>query len=153
MNSNQSGNKVLQNHMCMIEKCSQRFDAYKENIFLRCFGCKQQFYAQCFEIEYSPTEQKQFFADSHVQFICFDCFQNLKGVNKTEVKTSSPVLRKKYKTDAKEKSQTNTDLKSAAESTSTPVDLMKSEISKIDSANKLKPSSIIHIIRFECIRY
>ena len=133
MNSSLSKNKILQNHYCVVEKCSQRFDAYEENIVVSCFGCKQQFYGECFDIEFDPKKEKPFFAVSHVQFICFDCFHKLKSANKPETQISSPG----YKSSCK----TNANLKLAEKSINASIDLTVSKRSETESADALKPPS------------
>lgn len=118
MNSNKS--KSIQNHVCILEKCSRRIEAYKENILLCCFCCKQQFYARCFDIEFNRKESKLFFKDSHVQFICFGCFHKSKGVNRTKEQISAPNQQKKRKKDSEENIGTNTDQKLTTESIIAP---------------------------------
>lgn len=141
MNFNKGDGKTLQNHKCSIEKCSRQFFVNEQNIFIHCFGCKEQFNTMCFGIEYDPRQYISyptnksfyFFKDSHVQFICFDCFHKLKGVSKTEIQTSSSTRQKTGEIESTERGET----KCINEITN----LTESEINEIENIDELNNKS------------
>lgn len=70
MNNKQS---KLKKHKCRA-KCARTSGKF-DNRIIKCFGCQDEFHAQCFNLNLDAVSQKSFFqTTSHVQFFCSICY-------------------------------------------------------------------------------